>query len=93
MKTQSLQIYVTLAKPQVTNLCDLKHQVLQDLAMLLAWVLFPEPLGFRFLGKFKLQAEQSWWPESHLPSLCRGSPVWSRGGRGALPARAVGWRS
>lgn len=75
---------MTLAEPQVTKLCDLKHQILQDLAMLLAWMLFPEPFGFHFLGKPKLQGTEagSWDPTllcrtgaaRHGVGVQRGSP-------------------
>lgn len=48
---------------------------LQDLAMPLAWVLFPEPLGFHFLEKSKLQQSKGGGQDPTLLCLCRGSPA------------------
>lgn len=73
MKMQTLQIHVTPGKPWVTNVCDLKHQLLQDLAVPLVWVLSPEPLGFHLLEKPKLQQGKA---KARIPPLlCRGIPV------------------
>lgn len=55
MKAQSLQIHATLGKPQVTNLHDFNHRILQDLAMTSA----PGLGALNFPGKPRLQQSKA----------------------------------
>ena len=89
MKTQSLQIYTTPGKPQVTNLHDLKHQILQDLAMPLAWVLFPERGSFHFLEKSKLQRSKAGGQDPTL-LCCAGAAQRGVGGQRGSPSPGCG---
>lgn len=81
MKTQSLQIYAMLGKPQVTNLHDLNHQILQDLAMTLAPGLgvLPRAPQLSFSWKAQAPAEQSGRP-GFPPPCCAGAPQCGAGG-------------